>query len=501
MVDLHAKPSRRPVSAAVILRRRFVLVSMGLGMISPSCSTTYQEEIAPVQQAFYAGDLERARAEVEDMIEEAGPAGADTPALYLERAVIDLASGNAEKAEETLRAVRDLFDELEAQELAAFTGELTTYFTDDRFRAYSGEDYEKIMIRVFLAFANMLRGGGDVVAYANQVLEKQREILDQIPPDRREHSYKENYKKIGIGAYLYGLVTEERDPTAGGEVRVSYQKVESWEPQFTSIREDIERATEGVHSPPGHGVVYVFAFVGKGPVKYEYEEHDLAAISEISLQMTRFFPIIRENFGATLDLSPIRIPVVRPRGDNPIEACRVTVDGQVGGETETLTDVTRTAVQQFNQVRDWVLAKAVIRRMIKKAITTAAKGAAKMAVRGDDDRRRRSTERDMALVAIELGGIFVNTLWSALERADTRFWSLLPDRIQVLRLELPAGEHRVSVTPRFAGTLEGTSRSVAVSVLSSENTYVFAFVPTPGAGPPLLTSRPAREDLATPVGR
>ena len=30
------------------------------------------------------------------------------------------------------------------------------------------------------------------------------------------------------------------------------------------------------------------------------------------------------------------------------------------------------------------------------------------------------------------------------EAADTRCWGLLPDKIQVLRIELPAGRHRVT---------------------------------------------------------
>ncbi len=44
---------------------------------------------------------------------------------------------------------------------------------------------------------------------------------------------------------------------------------------------------------------------------------------------------------------------------------------------------------------------------------------------------------------IDLGGI----AWEATEQADTRCWGLLPDRIQVMHVELPAGEHRVALYP------------------------------------------------------
>lgn len=38
-------------------------------------------------------------------------------------------------------------------------------------------------------------------------------------------------------------------------------------------------------------------------------------------------------------------------------------------------------------------------------------------------------------------------VWEATEAADTRCWGLLPDKIQVLRVELPAGEHELDLRP------------------------------------------------------
>ena len=38
-------------------------------------------------------------------------------------------------------------------------------------------------------------------------------------------------------------------------------------------------------------------------------------------------------------------------------------------------------------------------------------------------------------LALDVAGV----VWEATESADTRCWGLLPDKIQVMRLELPAG--------------------------------------------------------------
>lgn len=450
-----------------------------------ACTTTYSEKVSGARSAFFAGDLETARVLLANQIESVGPDDDTHDLLLLEDSIVQLASGNPAAAEERLRKVRDDFDALEKERLKQVMGEFTSYLTDDRFTVYAGEDYERLLIRVMLAFSNLLGDGGDAIAYSNQILEKQREILEQDSPDRSGRKYKSGYKRVGVGAYLYGVITEASDATGASEARISYKRVQEWEPQFKAIEEDLERVEKGGYSRPGHGIVYVFGFVGRGPVKIEVFEHDLTMASEIALQMMRFIPTFRD-YGPTLDLSPLRVPQLIAYPDNGIRGLRISVDGEEHGITQTVTDVTATALQQYAQVRDWILGKAILRRMVKKAITTAAKGTARRVVRKGDHRHG-----DAAEFGIEVAGIIANTIWSALERADTRHWTLLPDKIQVLRLELPVGEHEISAQPSMTGDTFGRSRSTRIKVVSGNNTYVLAFVPTPYSGPGLLTSRPA----------
>ena len=87
--------------------------------------------------------------------------------LELDSASLDLYSGNLVEAKRKLVEVRDRFDELERQ-TAQKTGEsLLQYWTDDNMVSYEGEDYEKVMIRVYLAIADLLDEGHDCKAYAS----------------------------------------------------------------------------------------------------------------------------------------------------------------------------------------------------------------------------------------------------------------------------------------------------------------------------------------------
>jgi hypothetical protein len=70
---------------------------------------------------------------------------------------------------------------------------------------------------------------------------------------------------------------------------------------------------------------------------------------------------------------------------------------------------------------------------------------------------------------MDVGGI----VWEAAESADTRCWGLLPDRIQVLRLELPPGEHVVGLRAD-AGFVPPAENQRSVRIADGRNTYVLA---------------------------
>lgn len=67
--------------------------------------------------------------------------------------------------------------------------------------------------------------------------------------------------------------------------------------------------------------------------------------------------------------------------------------------------------------------------------------------------------------------------WEATEKADTRCWGLLPDRIQVLRIELPAGRHSLTLQPAAAHGPVGSTATVMVDVPDGRNAYVLANFP------------------------
>jgi tetratricopeptide (TPR) repeat protein len=92
-------------------------------------------------------------------------------------------------------------------------------------------------------------------------------------------------------------------------------------------------------------------------------------------------------------------------------------------------DISAGVVADFEKERMALLARTVARSTAKLALTKGAE--------------RRLEEQNE--VAGRLLGILGNVSSALLERADTRSWHLLPAGVSLVRMELPAGEHHLSV--------------------------------------------------------
>jgi len=162
----------------------------------------------------------------------------------------------------------------------------------------------------------------------------------------------------------------------------------------------------------------------------------------------------------TPTLAPIKVPIVVP-GRSIISNVAVETDGEQLGETATITDVSEFAVQQNEANMPEILGRAVVRRALKKAAMYSVK---------ENVSAHKSPGADIALT---LAGI----AWEATENADTRCWGLLPDQIQVLRVELPVGDHELQLNPLLAGKETGVSQTVNVRIEDGRNTYIMATIP------------------------
>jgi len=442
---------------------RFELL-LSLGFLI-GCAT-HADRLHDVRTLFHNGDLVGAGEAIDKQLNKRG-SGKEADVLKLERSMVELCSGRPEQAEQTLREVRDRFDYLEQQSLAESA---LSMMTDDNTRSYAGEDYEKVLIRAFLAMSNLMGDGADAAAYGLQVTDKQNRIIHAGMKGPGLEEPNENpklaYKRVALGAYIHGAMIEATH-TNFDDVTRARAHVVSWQPDFRYGHDDLRRAQHGVHSRPGHGVLYVFTLVGRGPYKEEVSEIP----STVALLIADRILSATNKHTLPPTIAPIKVPKV-VLSPNQINTVHVSANGSPLGATETITDVGQLAVQQYEAIYPQVLARAVVRRAVKKGTVYAAKEMV------------NSGGNEMVNFAMDVGGV----IWEATEAADTRCWGLLPDKIQVLRVELPAGQHQIGMQPgTHYGTL-GSQQGTTVEIADGRNTYMLACFPDTRLAGQILTS-------------
>jgi len=430
------------------------------------CRATYARKLDVFRARYAQADFAGADAAIDAVIaKESGtdlsdvaatqaraapPGRRSTALLLLEKSMTQLALDNPETAIELLRRARKVFDERQKHKAREFFGAV---LSDDRALEYRGADYEHILIRVMLCLADLVvhssQTAGDAYAYALQVGEKQEQILGSPLGEDFGYRPRQEYRRVGIGAYLQGVVLEATGARDGAAR--AYARCLDYEPGFLLAEEGLRRAEGGAYAPAGEGVVHVFYLGGPGP---HYEE-GTSPPTEIAMRIAQWIAAVLVDSPVPLAQAPVPVPVpVRRTYDVaplPVEAAgRAT-------ETEMLLDVNLVATQQLDAMMPLIVARAVVRRAVKATATTAV---------GEIGRHRKA--RDRAL--IELGAALANLIWTSAERADTRLWSSLPAQIHAARLPLPAGVHRV----RLGGATEAQVR-----VAAGRDTYVLVVRPDP----------------------
>lgn len=429
---------------AVVFHRH---VANCLLLLAAAGCSTHAQRLQQPRQLFYDNQIESAHAQLEKLADKHGR---DETVIELDLAMADLVRGDPASAERRLREVRDRWDHLEQ---ASAVESAASMLTDDQRRAYSGEDYEKLLVRTFLSLSSLMQDGVDAESYALQLIDKHEKLQVQAG-QRWGPTASQAYIPPAIGFYVRGLLREATHSNYDDALR-AYELTAQFLPDPTFVQRDLQRVSQGVHSDRGNGVLYVFAMVGRGPYKVEVAEH---ATSDALLVADRIVSVLGQ-YSVPPTLAPIKIPRIASP-PKQFDVVAVSLGNQIAGFTLPLTDLDDLATRTYEAKLPEVMGRAISRRVVKKGAVYFAK-----------DQLQASAP------LASLGMDAVGVAWEATEAADTRCWGLLPREIQVLRLELPAGTHQLSFQPAADGRLVGRGAQHTVEIVDGRNTFLMSYWP------------------------
>jgi uncharacterized protein len=371
------------------------------------CAGDYVARTRGLRQAYESEDYPRALSDLEHLEKRGDPR--NSLLVLLDKGMVLHSAGRWEDSIQVLARADRLSQQLDGVSIREEAGAL---LSNERRRAYRGEDFEKLMISVLQALNYAQLGKDeDALVEVRRINERlQKMIVDEKKP----------YEQLAIARYIGGVLYEDQRDWDGAYI--DYAKALELEPRLGELAESLlrlakltgrddayaelrRRFPDVPHEPlgPGEGQLVVVVEAGLSPEKE---------------------PINRPYVPDDVEL--ITVPVYRDRGSPP--SAQVSVEGG----TEAAVRVTSLSAVAKVHLEDR------IGRLLARQLAGAVAKAGVAAGAG-------------ALTKSKEVGYLTFLLLNMGNEADLRSWLSLPAEFQLARFRLPGGRHRVQVD--FAGRL------------------------------------------------
>jgi hypothetical protein len=405
-----------------------------------ACSSSRMKD-DKTDSMFRAGDYEGAAARLRKGLEDEGLDGRDGLLYVLD---LGLALHAAGKYEESTKAFLQADQLAEIKDYTSLSTEAATLLTTDQIKQYKGEDFENVLINVYLAMNFALQGKREGALVEAKRVNRKLQLM--VTEGKRK------YKQNAFARYLSAIL---------------YEADGNWNDAYV----DYKLAAELLPEMKGIGVdLYAMAWkqkerddMEKWREKYKLTDAQVAeAKKRVSKERPAEIVVLFEN-GISPRKGPhpsmYSVPKFYPRF-NPVSAGEAIVTSAADGakttfkeKTERLMDIEAVAIENLDEKWGGILAKKIAGMVAKEAIGGAV-----------DSRTGNSG----------LGALIKLALYAS-DQADTRSWQLLPKDLQIARIPVPPGTYTVQVQPLGAPMLPAKTIQVPKA---GEKVFVdFRFMP------------------------
>ena len=293
------------------------------------------------------------------------------------------------------------------KDYTSLSKEAATLLVSENIQHYKGEDFEKILIHVYLAMNYALLGATeDALVEARRVNHKLHLMVSQ-----GERKYKQNAFARYLSAILYESEKNYND------AYIDYQKTYELLPTIPQLGRDLWRCAKLLHMPDEMEK-------WDGIFKLDVQDHKKAL--ELNSKSKKGEIIILYENG----ISPIKkphpsfhsIPQFFPR-ENPVNQAIIRVNGLEMGTPLSFENIEETAIKNLDEKYSSIIGKKLAGIATKEALAYGISQKSPL-----------------------LGQLTRMTLY-ATDQADLRSWNLLPKELQILRIPVEPGTYTIEAQP------------------------------------------------------
>jgi hypothetical protein len=314
-----------------------------------------------------------------------------------------------------------------------------SFLLNDNVLPYEGEDFEKVLVNIFLALNFVEKGLTD------EALVEARKVDLKLREYSRQYEGKNKYQEDAFMRYLAGALYEssaERND-AFISYRKSYETYKNYLKEYGTrppnfLLDDLVRTATLMgfndeadyyktlggkpYIPSAEGSILIIVYSGKGPVKTEIRP--TVSIPD-SAGIIHTFQVALPKFLSRHKLS------------RTYNVQAASLSDTISTTTHLAEDITAIAEKTLEDRLAYTYLKSGGRALLK----FLASEKMKKELNKDGDKKGRNL----------LGSLAIDLFVGATEQADTRTWQTLPAEIQLARFNLPPGKYNLTAESSDGG--------------------------------------------------
>ena len=435
------------------MKRRRIIPAIAVTLLAICCTANYTVQMADSEKMFYAGNyLDAAR----KLLPYVNKNNEDQLLFMMEAGLMLHAGGDYEKSNKVLLAASDLSEKI----AISVSKEAASLFVNDTVTNYRGEDFERVLIHMYLGVNFLMLNNPDE---ARVEFKKVDNILRGI-----KESGGGIYKQNLMAKYLYAVAFEisavtQKDDNDFNDAYVEYKQINQLDPAFDSVRLDLIRMAKTLGDtedyqkwrgqfgaldasiPKNAGELILIYQSGQGAVKQSrgklLQDVQMKSAIQVSLNgMSLVQGVTAAGVIAALALAENPIPKFVKRS-NKGRFASISGKGISNANTYMLEDIENTAVKNLEDKYTSMYVKVAASVAIKAAAALASGLAAQRIAK----QMGGSVAKFSGLIGAAAGAGVEAGLASTI-KPDLRCWHTLPANLQIKRIFLSPGKYDLTLS-------------------------------------------------------